>query len=62
MNDATHSDRTRETGQLEPDYPTDEQIEECWEAHKSGGERGILEFLKEHRRRREAEQQGPAKS
>lgn len=38
------------------DYPTDEQIEESFKAFKENGESGILEFLKEQRRKREAEQ------
>jgi len=38
------------------DYPTDQQIEESYKAFKEGGEKGILAFLQEQRRKREAEQ------
>lgn len=38
------------------DYPTDQQIEESYKAFKEDGEKGILAFLQEQRRKREAEQ------
>ena len=38
------------------DYPTGQQIEESYKAFKEDGEKGILAFLKEQRRKREAEQ------
>lgn len=44
------------------EYPTDEEMEECWKAYKSGGEDGILKFLQEQRRRREMDNSEPAKS
>ena len=44
-----------------PEYPTEEQIDSSWKAYKQGGEKGILEFLKVQRRKREAESQLPQK-
>jgi hypothetical protein len=40
---------------LDSEYPTDEQIEACFRAWKTGGEHGILEYLKQQRLNREAQ-------
>ena len=36
-----------------PEYPTHQQIEECFAAYKKDGQKGILEFLKKQRAERE---------
>jgi hypothetical protein len=41
-------------GNLDSEYPTDQQVEESFKAYKKDGEKGVLEFLKEQRRKREA--------
>ncbi len=38
---------------FESEYPTNQQIEECFKAHEENGESGILEFLKRQRAERE---------
>jgi hypothetical protein len=38
-----------------PEYPTAQQIDESFKAYKQDGTKGILEHLKEQRRKREAE-------
>jgi hypothetical protein len=55
----THSTRRGFNVEQKPknDYPTDQQIEDSYKAYKEGGEKGILEFPKEQRRKREAETQ-----
>jgi hypothetical protein len=30
----------------DPEYPTEEQMEECWTAWKEGGKEGLREFLR----------------
>jgi hypothetical protein len=51
-------------GNLDSEYPTDEQIEESFEAWKLEGEQGLLKFLQEQRRKRETDvataERGPA--
>ena len=37
-------------------YPTEQQIEDSFKAFKEGGEKGILAFLQQQRRKREAGQ------
>jgi hypothetical protein len=41
--------------QPKPEYPTGQQIEDSFKAYKENGATGILEYLKEQRRKREAE-------
>ena len=42
-------------GNLDSEYPTEQQIEEFYKAYKKGGRQGIVSFLEEQRRKREAE-------
>lgn len=41
--------------QPKPGYPTAQQIEDSFKAFKENGATGILEYLKQQRRKREAE-------
>lgn len=44
---------------LESEYPTRQQIEECFEAYTKDGQKGILEFLKKQRAERESAEATP---